>query len=310
MTSPHSTDRNQLIVVTGASTGMGAATARQMARNGFHVLAGVRRAVDADALRAERIEPHILDITVESDIAAIADRVASDPVHRPLRALINNAGIAVNAPVETLPLSEWRRQFEVNVFGHVAMTQALLPALLASKGTVVNISSIGGKVVLPTYGAYAGSKFALEAISDALRREVTDAGVKVVVVEPGAVKTEMAARGIATAEELKARMTAAQLARYGDLAAAVMAQARTFNETGVLADDAAKVIAKAATASHPRTRYMIGRDAAILARISRVVSDRVLDRIVRVELRRFAAKSQSGERHSVEARAGVPAPKN
>ncbi|CQD20776.1 short-chain dehydrogenase [Mycobacterium europaeum] len=291
MTSPRSTDRNQLIVVTGASTGMGAATARQMARNGFHVLAGVRRAVDADALRAERIEPHILDITVESDIAAIADRVASDPVHRPLRALINNAGIAVNAPVETLPLSEWRRQFEVNVFGHVAMTQALLPALLASKGTVVNISSIGGKVVLPTYGAYAGSKFALEAISDALRREVTDAGVKVVVVEPGAVKTEMAERGVATAEELMARMTADQLARYGDLAAAVMAQARTFNETGVSAEHAAKVIAKAATASHPRTRYTIGRDAAILLRISRVVSDRVLDRIVRLNLRSFAKSS-------------------
>jgi short-subunit dehydrogenase len=155
----------------------------------------------------------------------------------------------------------------------------------------VNISSVGGKVVLPTYGAYAGSKFALEAVSDALRREVGELGIKVVVVEPGAVKTEMAERGIATAEGLMATMTAAQLARYDDLAAAVTAQARSFGENGVSAEHAAKVIAKAATASRPRTRYTIGRDAAILLRISRVVSDRVLDRIVRLNLRSFAKSS-------------------
>ncbi|MGD1237129.1 SDR family NAD(P)-dependent oxidoreductase [Mycobacterium seoulense] len=298
MTSPDSIHRNQLIVVTGASTGMGAATARELARNGFHVLAGVRRDADADALRAERIEPHILDITVESDVAAIADRVANDPLRRPLRALINNAGIAINAPVETLPLEQWRRQFEVNLFGHIAMTQALLPALLLSSGTVVNISSVGGKVVLPTYGAYAGSKFALEAVSDALRREVGDFGIKVVVVEPGAVKTEMAERGIATAEALMANMTAAQLARYDALAAAVTAQARSFGEDGVSAEHAAKVIVKAATASRPRTRYTIGRDAAILLRISRVVSDRVLDRIVRLNLRSVAKSSAPNGRRA------------
>ena len=175
------------------------------------------------------------------------------------------------------------------------MTQALLPALLSSSGTVVNISSVGGKVVLPTCGAYAGSKFALEAVSDALRREVGDAGIKVVVVEPGAVKTEMAERGIAAAEGLMANMTAAQLARYDDLAAAVTAQARSFIDTGVSAEHAAKVIAKAVTASRPRTRYTIGRDAAILVRISRVVSDRVLDRIVRLSLRSVAKNSQSSE---------------
>jgi NAD(P)-dependent dehydrogenase (short-subunit alcohol dehydrogenase family) len=284
---------NELIVVTGASTGMGAATARELARKGFHVLAGVRREVDADALRGDGIEPCILDITVESDVAAIADRVSHDPLHRPLRALINNAGIAINAPVEMLPMAEWRKQFEVNLFGHIAMTQALFPALLTSSGTVVNISSIGGKFALPTYGAYAGSKFALEAVSDALRREASYTGIKVVVIEPGAVKTEMAQRGIATAEGLQANMTATQLARYGDLITAVTAQARSFNDTGVSAEHAAKVIATAATASRPRPRYTIGRDAAILARVTRVVSDRVLDRIIRLNLRSFAKNSAS-----------------
>jgi short-subunit dehydrogenase len=275
---------NELIVVTGASTGMGAATAKELARRGFHVLAGVRREANAEALRAHGIEPRILDITVDSDVAAIADRVADDP--RPLRALINNAGIAINAPIEALPLPEWRQQFEVNLFGHVAMIQALLPALVGGKGTVVNISSVGGKVVLPTYGAYAGSKFALEAVSDALRREVARLGVKVVVVEPGAVKTEMVERGLATANRLKAAMTAGQLDRYGELTEAVAAQAESFTEVGVSAEHAAKVIAKAATASRPRTRYTIGRDAAILLRVARVAPDRVLDRIIELDLRR------------------------
>lgn len=298
MMSSNRAARNELIVVTGASTGIGAASARELAHKGFHVLAGVRREVDADALRADGIEPYILDITMQSDVAAIADRVARDPQRRPLRALVNNAGIAVNSPVETLPIDQWRRQFEVNLFGHIAMTQALLPALLLSSGTVVNISSVGGKVVLPTYGAYAGSKFALEATSDALRREVAELGIKVVVVEPGAVKTEMAQRGITTAEGLMANLTDAQLARYGDLIAAVTAQARSFGEDGVSAERAAKVIAKAATASRPRTRYTIGRDAAILVRINRLVSDRVLDRIMRQNLRSFAKRSQLSENRS------------
>jgi NAD(P)-dependent dehydrogenase (short-subunit alcohol dehydrogenase family) len=285
MTASNSSDRRELVVVTGASTGMGAATARELARRGFHVLAGVRRDVDADALRGDGIEPHILDITVESDVAAIAERVANDPQGLPLRALINNAGVAINAPVEALPVAEWRRQFEVNLFGHVAMIQALMPSLLRSSGTVVNISSIGGKVALPTYPAYAGSKFALEALSDSLRREVSGLGVKVVVIEPGAVKTAMAERGVATADRLKDGMTADQRERYGELVDAMSNLARSFDKDGVSAEHAAKVIAKAATVSRPRTRYTVGRDAAVLARLSRVVSDRVLDRVVRLVLR-------------------------
>jgi NAD(P)-dependent dehydrogenase (short-subunit alcohol dehydrogenase family) len=285
MTASNSSDRRELVVVTGASTGMGAATTRELARRGFHVLAGVRRDVDAEALRGAGIEPQILDITVESDVAAIADRVARDPQARPLRALINNAGVAINAPVEALPIAEWRRQFEVNLFGHVAMIQALMPSLLRSSGTVVNISSIGGKVALPTYSAYAGSKFALEGLSDSLRREVSRLGVKVVAIEPGAVKTAMAERGVATADRLKDGMTADQLQRYGQLIDAMSTLARSFDTDGVSAERAATVIAKAASASRPRTRYTIGRDAAILARLSRVVSDRVLDRMVRLILR-------------------------
>lgn len=282
----------ELIVVTGASSGIGAATARELARRGFHVLAGVRRAGDADALRAERIEPCILDITAAADVAAIVARIAKDPEHRLLRALVNNAGIAVNAPVEVLPMDEWRRQFEVNLFGHIAMTQALLPALLESSGTVVNISSVGGRVAMATYGAYAGSKFAMEAVSDSLRREVAGFGVKVVVVEPGGVQTEITAGGIVTAEKIVAGMTPAQHARYDALIGAIVAQAKGFTNDGVPAEQAGTVVADIIADPKPRTRYVIGRDAAVLVRLAGLLPDRVLDGLLRLNLKPHYAKAR------------------
>ncbi|MDI5941216.1 SDR family NAD(P)-dependent oxidoreductase [Micromonospora sp. PTRAS2] len=282
----------KLIVVTGASTGMGASTARELARQGFHVLAGVRRDHDADAIRTTGIEPVILDITSSEQVAALAARVAADP--RTLHALVNNAGIQVNAPVEALPMAQWRRVFEVNLFGHVAVTQALLPALLHDKGRVINISSIGGKAAMPTYGAYAGAKFALEAVSDSLRREVAPLGVPVVVVEPGGVRTKMAARGIATANQLAAEMTPEQDARYGSLVQAINTLMQTGTASGVTADAAARVVAKAVTARRPRTRYTIGRDAALVIGLTRLLSDRMLDRVIAANLRRHHPKAATG----------------
>ena len=161
----------EIVIITGASSGIGAATARELARRGFHVLAGVRRDQDADAIRGPGIEPLIIDITNPDHIRALATRVHGDPQGRAVRALVNNAGIGVNAPVEVFAIDEWRRLFEVNFFGHIAVTQTLLPALIRSKGRVINISSVGGKIAMATYGPYAGTKFALEAVSDSLRRE-------------------------------------------------------------------------------------------------------------------------------------------
>src|SRR6185295_8311074 len=214
----------ELVVVTGASTGIGAATARELAPRGFHVLAGVRRDRDADAIRGPGIEPLIIDITNPDHVQALADRVHEDPQGRAVRALVNNAGIQANVPVEAFAIDEWRRLFEVNLFGHVAVTQALLPALIRSKGRVVNISSVGGKVAMAAYGPYAATKFALEAVSDSLRRELAATDVRVVVVEPGAVRTEMPGRAIATAHERVSAMTPEQSQRYGPLVQAITAQ--------------------------------------------------------------------------------------
>ena len=275
-----------LAVVTGASTGIGAATARELARRGFHVLAGVRREQDADAIRGPGIEPLILDITVPEHIEALVTRVQTDSHRRPLRALVNNAAVQANVPVEVFALDEWRRMFEVNLFGQVAVIQALLPALLVSKGRIVNISSVGGKVAMATYGPYAGTKFALEAVSDALRRELSPSGVRVIVVEPGAVRTEMLGRAIATARDLASGMTPEQSERYGDLLHAVNAQAESSTTSGLSAAAAAAVIETAVTARTPRTRYSVGRDAAMITRMVRFVSDRTLDRILASALRR------------------------
>ncbi len=275
--------------MTGASTGLGASTARELARRGFHVLAGVRRETDADAIRSAGIEPVILDITRSEQVEALAARVADD--RRALHALVNNAGIQVNAPVEALPMAQWRSTFEVNLFGHIAVTQALLPALLRSGGRVINISSIGGKAAMATYGAYAGTKFALEAVSDSLRREVAPLGVHVVVVEPGGIRTEMATRGIATANGLAAGMTPEQEERYGDMVKATNTLMASGTASGLTADAAALVVAKAVTTRKPRTRYTIGRDAALITRLTRVLSDRTLDRILATNLRRHHPKA-------------------
>ncbi|TWP52361.1 SDR family oxidoreductase [Lentzea tibetensis] len=280
-----SSEIRERVVVTGASTGIGAASARELARRGFHVIAGVRRDRDADALRADGIEPVILDITRPDHIARLAARLDEDSQAGALRALINNAAIQINAPVEILPLSEWRRQFEINLFGHVAVTQALLPALLRHSGRVVNISSVGGRVAMPAYGPYAGTKFALEAVSDSLRRELAPLGVRVVVVEPGAVRTEMSDRVIAATNQQAAAMSPDQRDRYGSLIQAINAQSAAHAPGGTPADAAALVITKAVTARKPRTRYTVGRDAALITRLSRVLSDRMLDRVLAASLR-------------------------
>lgn len=282
-TSPQS---QEIVIVTGASTGMGAATAREMARRGFHVLAGVRRDSDGKALRAAGIEPVILDITNREHIAALVARIDGDPHNRAVRVLINNAGLPCAGPVEVVPLDEWRRVFDVNVFGTVALTQALLPALVRSKGRVVNISSMNGKVSMAGYGVYASSKHAVEALSDALRSELAPYGVQVVIVEPGGVKTEMARVGLAGLSDLTTRMTPEQNERYGALTQAIPSHVAAFTKAGATSDTAGQKIAKAATDRKPRTRYTIGAMTTFLIRASSLLPDRVLDRMTMSDLRK------------------------
>jgi NAD(P)-dependent dehydrogenase (short-subunit alcohol dehydrogenase family) len=278
----------ELVVVTGASTGIGAATARELAQRGFCVLAGVRREQDADSIRAPGIEPVILDITNPAHIRALATRVHGDP--RVLRALVNNAGVPVNVPVEVFAIEAWRQLFEVNLFGHVALTQALLPALISAKGRVINISSVGGKVAMATYGPYAATKFALEAVSDSLRREMASLGVHVAVVEPGGVRTEMPGQAIAGAHALASTMTPEHTKRYGRLMQAIAAQTAFHTKSGLPAEAVATVIAKAVTTQKPRARYVVGREAGLLTLV-RFLPDWLLDLMLAAALRPHFSKA-------------------
>ena len=183
-----------MIVVTGASSGIGAACARHLDSLGFTVWAGVRKKQDGEQLArltSARLHILMLDVTDLESIAAAAHTLSEAAGATGLAGLVNNAGISVAGPLELLPLSEVRTQFEVNVLGALGVTQALLPLLRKARGRLVNISSIAGLAATPFLGAYCGSKFALEAMSDALRLELAPWGIAVSLIEPGAVQSQI-----------------------------------------------------------------------------------------------------------------------
>ena len=270
------------VLVTGASTGIGEAIARHLQGLGFDVMAGVRKDSDAERLGEAGMEPAVIDVTDAVSIARTRDAIGDEP----LAGLVNNAGVAITGPLEFVPVEEWRAQLEVNVVGQVAVTQALLPALRRGPGRIVNISSIGGRVALPLAGPYAASKFALEAISDSLRREVAAQGIEVVVVEPGGVKTPIWEKGLAKANEIGDAMPPEADELYGDMRRAITAESRRIaTDRGLPPSAVAEVVGKAMTAPRPRTRYLVGSDAKQRARAAGMLPDRVMDRLIARALR-------------------------
>jgi NAD(P)-dependent dehydrogenase (short-subunit alcohol dehydrogenase family) len=264
------------VLLTGASSGIGRACVERLAGRGWHVLAGARSQTDLDALAAiPNVEPLSLDVTDDEQIAAAATRAGDR-----LDALVNNAGIAVIGPLEALPVEEWRRQLDVNLIAQVAVTRALLPAILAARGRIVNMTSIGGRVALPLFGPYSASKFALEATTDVLRRELRAHGVEVVAVEPGAIRTPIWTKGLERGDELEAALDDGQRARYGKLIATIRREAadnaRKAPEPSAVAD----AVESALTASRPRTRYLVGREARIQAALGWLLPDRVMDALL------------------------------
>jgi len=269
------------VVVTGASTGIGAATCRHLANLGFEVVAGVRREEDASLVASwsGRVRAQRLDVTEPVQVAALATAVANAP--GPLRALVNNAGIAVVGPVEALTVEDWRRQLEVNVVGQVAVTRTLLPQLIEARGRVVMMSSIGGLVAGPLFGPYSASKFAVEAFTDVLRQEVGPLGVRVVAIEPGAIATPIWERGRFAGDDRWAEVEPDVERRYSQLVHAVRALADKASRDGLPAEHVAEVIAQAVTSRRPRTRYLVGKDAVAQAWLSRLLPDRAMDALVR-----------------------------
>ncbi len=266
-------------LITGSSTGIGRATALRLDRAGWKVFAGVRREEDAESLRAGaggQLTPLILDVTDPGQIAAAAARIEAETSGR-LDGLVNNAGIAIPGPLETLSIEDFRRQIEVNMTAHVAVTQAMLPSIRAARGRIVFISSIGGRVALPLTGAYHAAKFGIEAVGDVFRQELRPWGIKVAIVEPGSIDTPIWERGEVTADEIA---TPEREALYGKVVEGYRKAIKDTAERGIPAEKAAKEIEHALTAKRPRARYLVGLEAKVGARIKLLLPTPVFDRIV------------------------------
>ncbi|MCB9478590.1 MAG: SDR family oxidoreductase [Deltaproteobacteria bacterium] len=272
------------VVITGASTGIGNACARMLDDAGFRVFAGVRKQEDADRISAQgsdRLTPLICDITDTDSLARAAEEVAAEMGEAGLAGLVNNAGIAVTGPWEFIPLEKVRRQLEVNVVGQIAATQAFMPLIRKAKGRVVHIGSIGGRISNPMGGPYTASKFAMEAVADSMRLELAPFGIRVVLIEPGAVKTEIWRKASDITAELESDLPEHGLRLYRVFIDKAMAHIPEQNRIGASAEAVGRAVLHALTASRPKSRYLVGKDAQAGAIVARFMPDPVKDWITR-----------------------------
>ena len=271
------------VVVTGASTGIGAACALHLDRLGFTVFAGVRNITDAAILQrqgASGLIPLLLDVTDEVLIKKAQVIVSEHVGNNGLYGLINNAGIAVVGPLEAVPIPDLRRQLEVNVIGQMAVTQAFLPLIRQARGRIVNMGSIAGRGAMPLMGPYAASKFALEAMTDALRLELQQWGIGVSIVEPGAIATPIWEKSGKDAADLEAAMPRELLSMYAMLVAAVRKVVGEASARAIAAETVAQAVEHALTAPRPKTRYLVGTDAKLRALMIKLLPDRLSDAVL------------------------------
>jgi len=271
------------VVITGASTGIGAACAIHLSRLGFRVFAGVRKAADGEALKRlapGALIPLMLDVTDAATINAAAASVASEVGEAGIAGLVNNAGIVVAGPLEFLPLDELRKQIEVNTIGQVAVTQAFLASIRQGHGRIVNIGSSSGFLSTPFLGAYCASKFAMEAITDALRMELAPWGIEVSIVDPGNIATPIWEKSLATADELTRRLPAAAHELYQRVIRVARAAAQREAAHSSPPELVARAVERALTAKRPRTRYYAGKDASLQSFLVRFLPDRLMDKLI------------------------------
>ena len=274
------------VLVTGTSTGIGAATALHLAEQGFHVFAGVRRAKDGAALQAQAsapLTPVILDVTKEQTISAARATVEEAVGKRGLAGVVNNAGIAVPGPLELQPMSDFRLQLETNLFGPLAVIQAFMPLIRRGKGRIVNVGSVGGMVVLPITGAYSVSKFGLHAMSDALRLELRQWGIHVSLVQVAPVESAIYAKTYAALDGLESKLGAEGYRRYEPQITAVRKATEKAESDAESAVVIAKAVHDALTASRPKAKYLAGHGGRQV-QAAAALPDRARDKALAREL--------------------------
>jgi len=267
-------------LVTGASSGIGEAIARQLIGDGYRVYAAARRLERMAELAGHGARLLSLDVTDDASMVAAVEAISAESGR--LDVLVNNAGYGSFGSLEETPLDEGRRQFEVNVFGLARLTQLALPMMRAQQsGTVVNITSVGGKMYEPLGGWYHASKFAVEGMSDCLRMEVEPLGIRVIIVEPGAIKTEWS--GIARDHVLKV----SGAGPYADLAQRYARMMTAVEHSTMVSPPqvVAAAVGRALKARRPRTRYVVGGGAPIILGLRRMLSDRLFDGFMRLLVR-------------------------
>jgi NAD(P)-dependent dehydrogenase (short-subunit alcohol dehydrogenase family) len=269
------------VLVTGASSGIGEATAWHLGRLGFTVFATVRTDRDAGAFSgSERLVPILMDVTDPDSIVSARDQITSVVGDRGLTGLVNNAGVGFLAPLELVPDRDLRWVFDVNVFGLLATTRAFLPLLRRGTGRIVNVTSTASIFVAPFHGVYSGSKLAVNAFSDALRLELSPFGVEVSVVVCGVVKTPMWEKGSALSEEVALRFAPDAASLYEERYRRVRERFFRMGKGGVPVDVAAKRIAHALTTTRPHARYYVGPDATLYRVADKLLYGRLRDWVV------------------------------
>ncbi len=276
------------VLITGASSGIGAACALHLDQLGWHVFASVRTRQDADALQqkaSNRLTPLFLDVTDAGSIMAAVETITAAIGEAGLAGLVNNAGIVVVGPLECLPASELQAQFAVNVLGLTAVTQAFLPLLRQGQGRIVNIGSLAGKLAFPLWGPYAASKFAVEALTDALRMELLPWHLMVSLVEPFVIATPLWKK---IAQRARENSTPEMQRLYGPLLTYVDDSMPRTGQSGLPADNVAKTVVHALTARTPKTRYVVTKPGlSLLTRLLRLLPDRTRDRLLRQSLPKY-----------------------
>lgn len=266
------------VLITGASRGIGRATAIRLAAAGWTVHAGVRSDADGASLAAEagsNLVPVVLDITDATHLADLPARLGGH-----LDAVVNNAGFALDGPVETVSLDDLRRQYEVNVVGQVGVTQAVLPLLRASRGRIVFVSSLSGRISTPLTGAYNSSKFAIEALGDALRVELRRWKLPVVLVEPGPVATDMWSGALDQHEATLAALSPAHRELYGETFEKARKTLAFMQKQAVPVDKVSAAIEKALTARHPKARYQVDVGSKVQLVATGMTPTRLMDSIL------------------------------
>ncbi|MBW1599253.1 SDR family oxidoreductase [Streptomyces sp. JJ38] len=289
------------VVVTGTSSGIGRSCALRLAADGYHVFAGVRKESDGRELRAAArgsLEPLILDVTDEANIKEAGRRVREATGDRGLAALVNNAGVGITSPAEVVPMDRLRKSFEINFFGQLAVIQEFLPQLRRGTGRLINIGSIGNRVVMPFASPLNASKWAFAAVNHALRVELLPWGIHVVLVEPASIKTaavdKLEQEGLSNIDEFGAY----ERNLYGKAYRSMLKNATMhIRRLGTSPEAVGKVVVRALNAETPKARYLVGKSARPLAGIVKYAPDRVYDKI---RMKVFQLPDEFG------ARAGEP----